>query len=108
MVGPSSLMDLAIHRGRSYMFSTAMPAVMAKRQLVPWHCSRRWDTNGTDYAVQARAVRQQLKLQGWETGGIDSPIIPIYTGAEELCVEIGVELMKQGLLVPAIRPPNRS
>lgn len=106
IVGPKSLIDLALHRGRSYMFSTAMPAVMAQAATCSLALLQEMGDERASLRGKACATRQQLKLQGWETGGIDSPIIPIYTGAEELCVDMASELMKQGLLVPAIRPPT--
>lgn len=106
LVGPRSLVDLAIHRGRSYMFSTAMPAVMAMAATCSLALLKEMGAERNALRGQARALRQQLKLQGWETSGFDSPIIPIYTGSEELCVNIASELMTQGLYIPAIRPPT--
>lgn len=106
MVGPKSLIDLALHRGRSYMFSTAMPAVMAQAATCSLTLLKEMGAERNGLRGQARAVRQQLKSQGWETSGFDSPIIPIYTGSEELCVNIASELLTQGLFVPAIRPPT--
>jgi 8-amino-7-oxononanoate synthase len=47
-----------------------------------------------------------LTDQGWNIGRSESQIIPIIVGEPSRAVGLSAALRKQGLFVPAIRPPT--
>jgi 7-keto-8-aminopelargonate synthetase-like enzyme len=53
-----------------------------------------------------RDLRDQLRAEGWNVGGTDSPIIPVYIGDPNRAVALSRQLMDKGCFVPAIRPPT--
>lgn len=106
LVGPKSFVDLAIHRGRGYMFSTSMPAAMALAATRAIELIQTMHAERQLLLDRAVKLREALRQQGWNVGQGDSPIIPIYVGDEALCLAYGRALMMAGCYVPAIRPPT--
>jgi 8-amino-7-oxononanoate synthase len=106
LVGPQAFVDLAIHRGRGYMFSTSMPAAMALAAKTSIVLLQKMQSERQELRSRARGLRQQLRQQGWSVGGDDSPIIPIYVGDPNLCVAYSIRLLSAGCYIPAIRPPT--
>lgn len=106
LVGPQALIDLALHRGRAYMFSTSMPAVMAMASIKAFELLPALEKEREFLRYRGRELRQLLRMQGWQVGGDDSPIIPIYIGDPNLCLLFSQRLMEKGFYVPAIRPPT--
>jgi 8-amino-7-oxononanoate synthase len=106
LIGPSDFVQLAIHRARSFIFSTAMPAAMA----VAARCAIRLIINMSRERQELRQTAQELRKDlvsiGCQIGGTDSPIIPVYIGDSERCVEFSNRLRQMGCYVPAIRPPS--
>jgi 8-amino-7-oxononanoate synthase len=55
---------------------------------------------------QAAKCRGRLEAQGWRVGASASQIIPLLVGEPARAVALSGALIRQGLFVPAIRPPT--
>jgi len=106
LVGPRALIDLAVHRGRGYMFSTSMPIAMALAAHTALDLLREMKSERVALRHTGRDLREQLRGEGWNVGGIDSPIIPVYIGDPKRTVDYSTQLLAKGCFVPAIRPPT--
>ena len=98
VVGPRALTDLVVNRARSYIFTTApTPADTAAARAAVAIVS---GDEGDELRAHLRRNIDQVRE------GHPSPIIPIMCGAEASAVAAAEELLAQGILVPAIRPPT--
>lgn len=104
--GSQSLIDWLANRARSYVFSTASPAVLASAALAALRKVKEDPQRRTELLSHAAALRATLSEQGWQLGTSASQIIPIYIGDPDAAVELSAKLATKGFLVPAIRPPS--
>jgi len=98
VAGPRDYVDLLRNVARSFIFTTAStPADMAAALAAV----------GVVRSAEGDALRDRLR------GHVDrlrpghpSPIVPVVLGDEATAVAASAQLERQGLLVPAIRPPT--
>ncbi len=89
------------------MFSTALTpgacgAALESLRLICIEPERRERVRGL-----ARHLRAELQAAGWtSTGEVDCPIVPLIVGEPQEAVSLSHELLQQGFLIPAIRPPT--
>ncbi|XP_048568097.1 8-amino-7-oxononanoate synthase-like isoform X2 [Triticum urartu] len=90
---------LILSRGRSFIFSTALPVPVVASVHAAIHVSRkeRWRRSVIWEHVQYFASLTKLK--------VTSPIIVILVGSEEAAVKAHRHLLRSGFLVQPIRPP---
>ncbi|MBL9139990.1 MAG: 8-amino-7-oxononanoate synthase [Verrucomicrobiales bacterium] len=108
VVGPAILRDHLIHRGRSFVFSTAPPpaAAAAARAALgviesaegAERCEALWQ--------RIQQLHQGMQSLGWPLPQPESPILPLMVGAESKAVEVADTLRASGILIPAIRFPT--
>jgi 8-amino-7-oxononanoate synthase len=98
VAGPAPLVDLLVNRARSFIFTTAPTPADAGAALAALRVLR----SAEGEALVARLRHHVERLRP----GHPSPIVPIVLGDEELALAAAAELLDQGLLVPAIRPPT--
>lgn len=104
--GSKELIDLLINRARSFIYSTALPpsvcaASIAAIDIVrqePERRNRLW--NNRDRFVKG------LNSIGLNTGGSETPIIPIIVGDPERTKTASEKLLDFGVYANAIRPPT--
>ncbi len=106
VAGSNSLIQWLVNRARPYVFSTAPPpanaaAAAAAIDLVEQEPARR-----AKLLERASALRSALREDGWNLGGSESQIIPIYLGEPACALRLSEQLRSQGLLAPCIRPPS--
>ncbi|MFA5794925.1 MAG: 8-amino-7-oxononanoate synthase [Candidatus Brocadiia bacterium] len=93
-------------KGRPFIFTTALPpadcaAAVAALEVIrakPGLRKQLWDK--TDY------VKSRLIKYGFDFQGSASPIIPILIGDPKKTLKISEHLWRQGMFIPAIRPPT--
>jgi 8-amino-7-oxononanoate synthase len=88
------------------IYSTALPpatlgAIEAALELIP-----KLDRERQTLADRAQAVRDELGLLGFDTGGSSTQIIPVIVGSDTQAVAAAQFLQERGILAPAIRPPT--
>lgn len=106
VAGSEELVLHLVNRARSLVFSTAMPpasaaAAQAALELVQQEPQRR-----EKLLHLAARLRLGLREQGWQVPEGITPIVPVFVGSEEQVLQLAAVLRKQGLWVPAIRPPS--
>jgi 8-amino-7-oxononanoate synthase len=98
VAGPRRFTDLLVNRARSYIFTTASTPADTAAALAALRVLRSAD--GDARVARLRANVERLRP------GHPSPIIPYLCGAESRALEAAGDLVEQGLLVTAIRPPT--
>jgi 8-amino-7-oxononanoate synthase len=98
VAGSAPCIDLLANRARSFIFTTASPpaAVAAARAALRIVRSEEGD---------ALRARLRAAIDGVRPGHA-TPIVPVLLGDEGAAMEAAAELLRRGLLVPAIRPPT--
>ncbi len=106
VTGSRRLIDWLLNHARTLIYSTAPPvaaAAAAHRALEiseaePWRRSHVLELAGSS--------RRLLPTLGLPDPGPGGPIIPILLGGPDRAVAVAADLLNQGFLVPAIRPPT--
>ena len=106
VVGSSRLIEWLVHRARPYVYSTAAPAATAAAALVALDIVAQEPQRRRNLLAQAESLRRELIAAGWNVGRSTSQIIPIVVGQPVRAAELSARLRKDGLFVPAIRPPT--
>ena len=107
VAGTEALCDWVRNTARPQMFSTALTpgacgAALESLRLICIEPERRERVRGL-----ARHLRAELQAAGWtSTGEVDCPIVPLIVGEPQEAVSLSHELLQQGFLIPAIRPPT--
>ncbi len=107
VAGTGSLKDYALHRARSFVYSTALPPALAYAvqeslrivQTESWRREQLW--RRIDFF--SRALEKVLNRPGFRAF---SPIIPVGIGAPERALKIADHLRECGFWITAMRPPT--
>lgn len=91
---------------RSFIYSTALPACVAAASLAALEIvekdasrvERLWKNRGILFAG--------LKEMGLDTGGSETPVIPIIIKSVPEALALSERLREEGVFAPAIRPPT--
>jgi 8-amino-7-oxononanoate synthase len=108
VVGPAVLRDFLIHRGRSFVFSTAPPPGVAAAATAAIGVVRSQEGAMLVDALwrRIREAHEGLCALGWRLPEPRSPILPLVVGAESTSTALSDALRAAGILVPAIRFPT--
>jgi len=106
VTGTQPLIDWLANRGRSFVFSTALPSAVAAASLCALQLAHTEDWRRTRVQQLADQVRQAVNAQGWNTGASASQIIPLIVGDPQRTMQLSQRLARAGLLAPGIRPPS--
>ena len=98
VTGPSTFMDLLVNIARSYIFTTAATPAAAAAAAAAIDVID--SDEGDKLRNRLRASIDRIRP------GHPSPIIPIIVGAADEALAASDALARQGILVPAIRPPT--
>ena len=98
VAGPTPFAELVENCARSYIFTTAPPPASVAAALAALSVVR----SAEGAALRARLRSHVDRLRP----GHPSPIVPVILGSEERALRASDELLRQGLWVPAIRPPT--
>ncbi len=106
LAGDRELIELAVNRGRAFIFSTApvpaaVGAALGALDLLTAH--PQWPAELVAHAI---ALRTALATQGWEIPAGRSPIIPLVVGSEAAALALAARLRARGHHAPPIRPPT--
>lgn len=106
VAGQSVLIETLIQQAHSYVYTTALPPLIAETlrksvALVAAADRRRMHLN----ALIAR-FKETLQLKRWHLMTSQTPIQPIVIGSNSDVLAVAAELEERGIWVPAIRPPT--
>lgn len=106
IAGSRLLKEWLINRGRPYLFSTALPPMVAAALIAaldimendPEPMNRLWDN--------AKWWKESLASLGFDTMGSETPITPVYCGEEEKAVRMEQMLWEEGVYALSICYPT--
>ena len=98
VAGPQRVIDLLRNRARPFIFTTAPTPADVAAGLAAVRIVR--SDEGARLAARLRHHVDRVRP------GHPTPIVPVLLGTEEAALTASADLLDQGLLVPAIRPPT--
>lgn len=104
--GTAALCESLVNLARAYIFSTSVPPMIAAAAIAAIEVMESEPQRQQRVRRLAMQVRADLRSAGFDLPPGDSPIIPILMGSESAALKTADELLDQGILVLAIRPPT--
>lgn len=106
VAGSLELIEMLIQRSHSYVYTTASPpalacALMKSLELIE---AESWRRQRLD--ALARKLARDLRPQRWQLARSRTPIQPLIIGGNREALAASEALAREGVLVPAIRPPT--
>lgn len=95
-----------LHRARTLIFSTALPAAVLAAATCSIEILQSMDPQRQALIELSAHLRNELALRGYRTNSDPTPIVPIYVRDPHEATELSNKLIKAGIYVPAIRPPT--
>lgn len=100
------IIDSLINHARSFIYSTAIPAILCAAIEEALKLIHQEPGLRMKLWANVAALHQGLSAKGWIRGPARSPIFPLIVGEGARAVQMSHALEKQGIWVPAIRPPT--
>ncbi len=106
VAGSEALIESLIQRGRTYIYTTALPPAVAAatRAALQVACEESW--RRTRVLALARRFADAARGLGLQVLPSSTPIQPLLLGREAEALAASRALWDRGLWVPAIRPPT--
>lgn len=110
VAGSSQLIDYLTNFARSYIYTTALPSVMAKVTQASVNLTQTDRFRSDKLISNIKRLSEGLTTQGWVVG-IDgelpkTAIIPVLIGDNDKATALAEQLKTAGFWVSAIRPPT--
>jgi len=102
----AEVIDSLLQRARSYIYTTATPPLLAHALQKSLGLIERETWRRERLVELISVLKQTLILKRWKRMPSDSAIQPLVIGANEEAMAVSHALARDGLLVPAIRPPT--
>jgi glycine C-acetyltransferase/8-amino-7-oxononanoate synthase len=106
MTGTKEFISYLINTSRSFIYSTAPPPAMAAAAQAAIHLIQEEPERRARLWQNREHMYQGLKAMGCHMTRTQSPILPIIVNDPKLAVKMSHGLQKQGIFIPAIRPPT--
>jgi len=104
--GSAELREHLINHARTFIFSTAMPPYMAGQIRAALRMALGMDARRAELLSSARRLAAGLRMQGYDTAGSSTQIVPVIVGGNDEALAVAEYLQEQGFAVRAIRPPT--
>ena len=106
VAGPRSTIEWLLQRARTYVFTTATPPLLAMATVESLKLIEEENWRREHLVALIRQLRAGLAGLPWRLLPSSTPIQPLIVGGNQHVVELSEALFKQGIWVPAIRPPT--
>jgi len=106
VAGSPELIQTLIQRARTYIYTTAMPPMLATALLASVDLIRQENWRRQHLQALIQFLKNNLKLARWQLMPSDTPIQPVVIGSNQETLAVSEALRQRGILVPAIRPPT--
>lgn len=106
VAGEPELVEYLIQRARTYIYTTAMPPVLAAALLAALPIIEKETARREQLKKLIATLRENLKPKQWRLDESITPIQPLIIGSNEDALRVSEHLRERGILVPAIRPPT--
>jgi len=98
--------DLVVNRARPFIYTTALPAAACEAARAALDIVRTEPERRRRVLGLAQRLRAALGAMGFDTGGSETPIVPILVGDPERATALAATLLDARVFCPAIRPPT--
>ena len=106
VAGHDSLIETLIQKARSYIYTTALPPAVAAATRVSLQLVQEESWRREQLAMLIRRFRQGAQQLGLPLMESTSPVQPLLVGDTAQAVSISNQLLDEGVLISAIRPPT--
>ena len=106
VAGSDEAVEWILQKARTYIFSTAEPALVAHALLTALDLIERGDDRRANLATRIAQLRDTLKRKRWTLLPSDTAIQPLVIGSNAETMAVAAKLYERGLWVPGIRPPT--
>ena len=106
VVGSGEVIEFLRNRARSFIFTTAVPALVAAAAEAAIRIVLKEPERRQKVLASAEALRGKLNAQGWDTEPSEAHIIPIMIGPADRTMELTASILEKGIYVQGIRPPT--
>jgi 8-amino-7-oxononanoate synthase len=106
VAGEAEVVQTLVQRARPYIYSTATPPLMAVALSKSLDLIRDGEWRRERLRALIARLRDRLKPKRWRLMPSQTAIQPLVIGSNDEAVAVSAQLARDGLLVPAIRPPT--
>lgn len=106
VTGSNVLCQTLHHRSRSFIYSTALPPALLAAASRSIEIIQHMDLQRHSLVELSSYLRRELEQAGYRTASDTTPIVPIYVRDPHEALDLSARLLKEGIYVPAIRPPT--
>jgi len=106
VAGSDQLIEILIQRARTYIYTTALPPAVAEATRASLRIVREEDWRRQRLQQLRIQFQQGIASLGMKMLPSQTAIQPLILGSEEAALKAAADLQRQGILVPAIRPPT--
>jgi len=106
VAGHPLVVETLLQSARSYVYTTASPALLAEALRASLARIREGDGRRAHLAELIALFRHRARDLPWRLLPSSTPIQPLVIGDAQAALRVGEALLAEGMLVPAIRPPT--
>ncbi|GAB1411433.1 MAG: 8-amino-7-oxononanoate synthase [Burkholderiales bacterium] len=106
VAGGEEAVEWILQKARSYIFSTAEPALIAHAMLTALDLIERGDDRRSNLAARIAQLRASYAPKRWKLLPSQTAIQPLLIGGNAETMAVAGKLHARGLWVPGIRPPT--
>ena len=106
VAGETDLVETLVQRARPYVYTTAAPPLLAHALARSLELIEREEWRRERLRALVGLLRGCFEPARWRLAASGTPIQPLIIGGNEEAMAVSAELAREGLLVPAIRPPT--
>jgi 8-amino-7-oxononanoate synthase len=106
VAGEQVVIDYLIQTAKSYVYSTPAPPALSATLTESVNLIEQGDDLRAHLQDLIATLKQNLHLKKWQLMPSITAVQPLLVGNNHEAVSLSERLQKQGILVPAIRPPT--
>lgn len=106
VAGEQVVIDYLIQKARSYVYSTPAPPALSATLAASVSLIEQGDDLRQHLRHLITTLKQNLRLGKWQLMPSETAVQPLVVGSNQAALALSEHLQKQGILVPAIRPPT--
>jgi 8-amino-7-oxononanoate synthase len=106
VAGESVLIEYLIQNARTYIYTTATPPLLSAGVLASLEILAQENWRREHLLALISRFRQGMSDCNWKLQASATPIQPVIIGSNDDTLRVSESLLRDGILVPAIRPPT--
>jgi len=104
--GPAVLKEHLINHARTFIYTTALPPYFAEQIAAAIRLAHDMEQEREELRRRSARLVRSLRMEGFDTAGSESQIVPVVLGDNEDTVNAAAYLQRSGFAVRPIRPPT--